>query len=199
MKFYIHKSLNYLIGLIILLSLTSCASKLEHYDKPSKNRSFTLTKDVYWDKTGRLFKDKLIYGLRAGTYKLVGENSHGYFYKGSGDDVFFLAGKYSDIFLKTGHIASYKERRKNLAFYGGPGGLWIPKQASRSGPKLYYLVSENGAAVLAGALVGGVIGATLATNTEPTLNIEFNQKGTIIYMPYDPDPLSKLPPGILSD
>ncbi|OUR86891.1 hypothetical protein A9Q81_27575 [Gammaproteobacteria bacterium 42_54_T18] len=147
------KKLVVLLSMIVFVS--GCASKVVDLNQPSKRSLFVIADDIYTTETRGLLNFKYVFGLRAGKYELVGEDSDGFYYHGQGDSVIVLSEERAEKYLSTGVITDYEERhREQFTFSGGVGGLWLPKNKEID-PKLYFLLNSKPEDSLeAGATVG---------------------------------------------
>jgi hypothetical protein len=108
--------------------------------KPQKDEYFVLDKDRTTTEVHGLKHVTWVVGLRAGTYKLIGEDHDGLYFQGEGDCALILVGDHAARYLQTGEIVPFEERRKIVlpAMTGGYGGIWLPKPGVSKQAMLYW-------------------------------------------------------------
>jgi hypothetical protein len=128
-----------LVGLVMLVLMPWCTVAAS-MSKPQHEQYFVLEKDRTRAEVHGLKHVTWIVGLRAGTYKLVGEDHDGLYFQGEGDCALILVGEHAERYLQTGEIVPFEERKKIVlpAMTGGYGGIWLPKEGINKEAMLYW-------------------------------------------------------------
>lgn len=100
-----------------------------------------------------------VFGLRAGTYTLVGEDSKGLYFLGQGGCAIELMDNQAKAFLRTGLVPAAEQRR---------GGLVLPKPGVNAAPEFFVIQHLN-----TDGSEGGLVGIAIANLTENGL-VYFN-------------------------
>jgi hypothetical protein len=157
--------------LTLFISLLSGCTTISDLPKPQQDMYFVLKEDYLKVHTRGLLNYKWVEGLRAGTYRLVGEDKYGLFFKGEGDTVILLSQERAEKYLNTGEITPFSERNApQLTMSGGEGGIWLPKEGIDKTPKLFYVLHNT-----SDGSVAGITGMAIVEMTE----------GAFTYWPYD--------------
>ena len=87
------------IALLALLATTGCGTTLSSLKRPAQEQTITLAKTYtrvgYHEKGGPRFVE----GLKAGTYRLIGEDETSQYFLGEGDCVIALYGELAELYL----------------------------------------------------------------------------------------------------
>lgn len=107
---------------MLLLGLSGCTS-LNDLQEPRKILEFTINEDVVVFYTAGIVKTRHSRGLLKGTYKIIAEDSEGYYFTATNGKIIRLSGPLAEEYERTKIYPEMKE----VGFIG----LWVPKDNSQ--------------------------------------------------------------------